>query len=128
MAVFQIGDAVKVFYKTGAYTGVITNMKPAHYLVRIHSVVKHPEQGDLHHPKRVDVPLFHERRALAFREQVNIPVQMAKKYDGNHPDYEESLRIAVEHLIKELKGDDSPWAKKSLVHLNALAHEYFQTK
>ncbi|MGG3624883.1 kinase-associated lipoprotein B [Bacillus gobiensis] len=125
---FQIGDDVKVFYKTGAYTGVITDIKPAHYLVRVQSVDKHPDQGDLHNPKRVDVPLFHERRALAFREQVNIPFQMVKKFDGSHPDYEESLRTAVEKLKTRLKEDDSLWAKKSLENLSTLAEEYFQTK
>lgn len=125
---FQIGDDVKVFYKTGAYTGVITDIKPAHYLVKVQSVDKHPDQGDLHNPKRVDVPLFHERRALAFREQVNIPFQMVKKFDSSHPDYEESLRTAVEKLKTHLKEDDSLWAKKSLENLSTLAEEYFQTK
>jgi kinase-associated protein B len=128
MAEFQIGDAVKVFYKTGVYTGEITNIKPAHYLVKILSVQKHPEQGDLHQPKHADVPFFHERRALAFQEQVNIPFHMAKRYEENHPDYEESLRAAVEKLKQKLNEDDSLWAKKSLEHINTLSHEYFKTK
>ena len=65
------------------------------YVVKVLAVLKHPVQGDLHNVKQADVPFFHERRALAFREQTNIPEQMVKKYEGEIPDYTDSLKLAL---------------------------------
>ncbi|WP_339191413.1 kinase-associated lipoprotein B [Bacillus sp. FSL K6-1003] len=125
MSTFEKGSIVKGFYKTGAYIGEITDCRPQHYLVKIKAVLTHPAQGDLHHPKQADVPLFHERRALAFGEQTNIPHHMVKPYDSEVPDYNESLREAVAQLRAKLAGDDSQWAKRSLNNLDVLEKEYF---
>ncbi|MFD0767354.1 kinase-associated lipoprotein B [Bacillus sp. CGMCC 1.60114] len=121
---FQIGDVVTGIYKTGKYIGEITNVRPQHYLVKVLAVVKHPMQGDLHNVKQADVPFFHERRALAFREQTNIPQQMVKRYEGNVPDYKESLQTALTEQIRQLQEDDSPFAKRSLQMLEQLKHDY----
>lgn len=123
---FRIGDKVTAFYKTGKYIGEITDIRPEHYLVRVLAVEKHPMQGDIHSPKDVDVPFFHERRALAFREQANIPKKMAKPYEGDMPNYLDSLKVAVEKIKAELKNDDSLWAKRSLENIEALEKDYFQ--
>jgi kinase-associated protein B len=122
----KIGDIVTGVYKTGKYIGEITDVRPQHYLVKIKSVLKHPLQGDLHHPKQVDVPLFHERRALAFNEQANIPKQMVTLYNGEILDYYESLRKALDEMIEELTKDNSEWAAKSLENLRTLEKEYFR--
>lgn len=122
---FQIGDKVKGFYKTGVYIGEITDIKPMHYLVKILAVLTHPKQGDLHHPKDADVPFFHERKALAYREQTNIPHHMVKPFDGPVPDYEESLRDA---LKRELLQDAPDYAAKSLECAAGLEKEYFPNK
>jgi kinase-associated protein B len=121
----KIGDIVTGIYKTGKYIGEITDIRPQHYLVRVKSVLKHPLQGDLHHPKQVDVPLFHERRALAFHEQANIPKQMVRAYNGEIPDYYDSLRKAIDEMKAELHADESEWAQKSLENLSILEKEYF---
>ena len=123
---FKIGDIVTGIYKTGKYIGEITDIRPHHYLVRIKSVLKHPQQGDLHHPKQVDVPIFHERRALAFNEQTNIPKHMVRAYDGEIIDYQTSLRNAVETMKVELREDSSEWAKKSMENLLMLENDYFR--
>lgn len=123
---FRIGDKVTAFYKTGKYIGEITDIRPEHYLVRVLAVEKHPMQGDIHSPKDVDVPFFHERRALAFREQANIPKKMVKPYEGDIPNYLDSLKVAVEKIKAELKNDDSLWAKRSLENIEALEKDYFQ--
>ncbi|MBY8911187.1 kinase-associated lipoprotein B [Bacillus sp. YC2] len=123
---FEIGTIVKGFYKTGAYIGEVTDVRPNHYLVKIKAVLTHPAQGDLHHPKQADVPFFHERRALAFGEQTNIPHQMVKPFDGEVPDYTVSLKEAAARLKDQLTKDDSEWAKRSLANLAALENEYFK--
>ncbi|WP_020062572.1 kinase-associated lipoprotein B [Bacillus sp. 123MFChir2] len=121
---FQIGDIVTGIYKTGKYIGEITNVRPQHYLVKVLAVVKHPIQGDLHNVKQADVPFFHERRALAFREQTNIPQTMVKRYEGNVPGYKESLQTALTEQMKQLQEDDTPFAERSLQMLEQLKHDY----
>ncbi|MDT9026164.1 MULTISPECIES: kinase-associated lipoprotein B [Rossellomorea] len=120
----QIGDYVTAFYKTGKYIGEVTGERPGAYVVKILSVLKHPRQGDLHNPQEVDVPIFHERKALAHREQANMPEKMVKPFDGNIPDYNESLVSAYLTLKKELAEDPTPHAKKSLETLGSIQREY----
>lgn len=126
MSELKIGDYVTAFYKTGKYIGEITNIREEHYLVRVLAVAKHPIQGDIHTGKEVDVPFFHERRALAFREQANMPKKMVKPYEGEIPDYKESLKEAVEKIKGELQEDASPWAQQSLKHIETLEQDYFK--
>jgi len=83
-------------------------------------------QGDLHHPKEANVPLFHERKALAFREQANIPKNMVKKYTGEILDYTQSLREAIDKMKSSLENDTSEWSAKSLKNLAVLENEYFK--
>src|SRR5574342_533893 len=113
MAEFKIGDIVTSFYKTGKYIGEVTDIRPDHYLVRTLAVLKHPTQGDLHNPKEVGFGFFHERKALAFREQANIPKQMVKPFNDFVPEYQNSLKSSLEKLKAELQEDESDWAKLS---------------
>jgi kinase-associated protein B len=122
----KIGEIVTGLYKTGKYIGEITDIRPMHYLVKVKAVLKHPQQGDLHNPKQVDVQLFHERRALAYNEQTNIPKKMVKPYEEEIPDYKESLKDAVMTLKSELEQMDTPWANQSLVNLSNLDADYFK--
>ncbi len=120
------GTIVWAHKKTGTYIGEITAANPNHYTVRVLAVVKHPMQGDLHNPKQGDVPFFHERKALAYREQTNVPKNMVKPYDGEISDYETSLKEAFYKLKEELEKEDSLFAERSLHCLNELAKEYFK--
>ena len=124
MTELKIGDKVTGIYKTGKYIGEITAVKPMHYLVKVLAVEKHPQQGDLHSPKDVDVPLFHERKALAFREQTNIPKNMVKLYEGDILDYKESLVIALKKMEEKLKEENNNWAQRSLENIEILKKDY----
>lgn len=126
MSELKIGDYVTAFYKTGKYIGEITDVRGENFLVRVLAVAKHPMQGDIHSPKDADVAFFHERRALAFREQANMPKKMVKPYDGEIPEYIPSLKEAVEKIKGELKEDASAWAKQSLTNIEALEKDYFK--
>jgi kinase-associated protein B len=125
-AEFKVGEIVTCHYKTGKYIGEITSIKPQFYLVKVRSVLNHPTQGDLHNPKSVDVPLFHERRALAHREQANISKNQVKAYDGEIPAYNDSLKKALEAELSKLAEDNSEWAKKSIHNLETLKADYFR--
>lgn len=126
MSEFKVGDKVTAIYKTGKYIGEITDIRPQHYLVRVLAVAKHPMQGDLHHPKDADVGFFHQRRALAFREQANIPKQMVKPYAEEMPDYLESLRGAVDKMKQELTEQATSWSEQSLQLISELEKDYFK--
>ncbi|MBU8880749.1 kinase-associated lipoprotein B [Bacillus sp. FJAT-29790] len=126
MSEFKIGDKVTAIYKTGKYVGEITDIRPQHYLVRVLGVIKHPMQGDLHSPKDAEVMFFHERRALAFREQTNVPKQMVKHYEEEIPDYKDSLKAALEKMKQELKETSTPWADQSLKNIESLEQDYFK--
>lgn len=122
----QIGDKVIAHYKTGKYVGEITNIRPNGYIVvKTLAIMKHPMQGDLHHPKQTEVDFFHERKALAYREQTNIPANMVKPFTGEIPDYTSSLRLSLENLKQDLQNDESKWAEMCLACLSNLEHEYF---
>lgn len=125
MEELQIGSIVTGIYKTGKYIGEITEIRPQHYLIRVLAVVKHPMQGDLHSPKDADVLIFHERRALSHREQANIPKPMVKPFEGEIPDYQESLKTAVDKMKKELAETPSNFAELSLQALESLEKDYF---
>ncbi len=121
----KIGDVVTGIYKTGKYIGLITDIRPMHYLVQVKAVLKHPQQGDLHNPKQADVQFFHERRALAFNEQTNVPKQMVKIFHEEIPEYYQSLKNAVTSMKRELEEMNTEWSKQSLSKLTVLENEYF---
>jgi kinase-associated protein B len=90
------------------------------------AVLKHPMQGDLHNPKQTEVSMFHQRRALAFREQTNVPKNMVRTFDEEIPEYKESLREAVEKMKGTLSEAQTEWNDKSLQLLEDLAADYFK--
>lgn len=122
----KVKDIVTAHYKTGKYIGEITNEGEQTYLVKVLAVLKHPTQGDLHHPKEADVMLFHTRRALAFREQMNVPKKLVKPFKEEVPDYIESLQSSVNELKEQLSKENSEWHQKSLKAINELEADYFQ--
>lgn len=123
---FEIGQIVTGTYKTGKYVGKIIEQRGDRYLFEVLAVLKHPKQGDLHHPNSADVPLFHERRALAYKEKTNMPRVYIREYNEEIPDYNESLKKALYEEIEALQNDDSEFAKKSLQNLKNLEKSYFQ--
>ncbi|WP_227936267.1 kinase-associated lipoprotein B [Alkalihalobacillus deserti] len=117
---------VRAFYKTGVYIAELMerqeNMQRA--LVKVLAVLKHPIQGDLHHPKMIDVPLFHQRKALAHFEKTWVSLSSLKPYEGEVPEYKSSLLQAIDEQQKVLQQDETEWAKASLEKLNECKSEY----
>lgn len=122
----QQGDIVRCNYKTGSYAGEIFELRAdgRSAVVKILAVLKHPLQGDLHQPKSVDVPLFHERRALSFTEKTNIPLSQVKPFEEEVPSYDTSLVEAVQNYEAALKEDDSAFAEKSMHTLQKVKASY----
>jgi kinase-associated protein B len=121
---WDIGSIVKAEYKTGEYIGEITKLASPKCKVKILAVVKHPTQGDLHQPFEVEGVMFHQRRALAFQEQANIPNHHIHPFNGDIPDYQESLMKSLQREKESLQ-KTMKWTQKSLDELEMLQQEYF---
>ncbi|HEY0827222.1 MAG TPA: sporulation phosphorelay system protein KapB [Bacilli bacterium] len=121
---FKVGDIVKASYKSGEYIGEIVQYSEPKAVVKILAVLKHPEQGDLHHPMEVDVPMFHQRRALAFQERALIPLSSIQLYPYQVPGYNTSLKEALETEMALLHKTEL-WARRCQEELASLQQEYF---
>lgn len=129
-----------VEYKSGAYIAKSVEEASPRILVEIAAVVRHPLQGDLHHPYRADVAMFHERKAAAHREKVWVPKSTVEPYDGAVPTYTESLRQAWQEMVLSMdkiiesadaaNGNETDpglvqWAALSLEKLRELEKDYW---
>ncbi|MEI5907788.1 kinase-associated lipoprotein B [Bacillus spongiae] len=124
MTQLKANDFVIGIYKTGKYIGELVSENETTFVVKILAVLKHPIQGDLHHPKQVDQGFFHERKALSFGEKANIPKIMVKPYEGEVPPYTESLQTTFLDLLMTLREENSAFATRSIAALESIKREY----
>jgi kinase-associated protein B len=117
------GQIVKAAYKTGEYVAEVMESDGRRALVKVLAVLRHPTQGDLHHPYDPDVPLFHERKASADGEKVWVPLRDLQTYSGEIPSYRDSLLAALE-AEAEQADRLRRWAEKSRDCLETLRGEY----
>ncbi len=120
---FQVGQLVQVKVRTGIYIGEVYEIYSPRLVVTILAVLKHPEQGDLHHPRDPDVPLFHERRALSYTEKTTVLPRDVQLYAGEVPDYKQSLLYAVKAELDQLKKLNR-WTAQSITILDELMESY----
>ena len=125
MQEWTIGDIVQTKYNSGIYIGKIIEDRRNFLLVEVLAVLEHPAQGDLHQPGQVDGVAFHERKALAFREKMNARKRDTTIFEGEVPDYAESLKTAVENLKKQLRGQDTEFSKISLDRIHDLEKDFY---
>lgn len=125
MGEIQIGDIVKATYNSGVYIGEVLEDKQNFFLVKVLAVVEHPTQGDLHHRGQVDGVAFHERKALAYGEKTNVRKRFLEKYEGDIPDYVESLKQAVTNIKNELQKEDTEFNRLSLEKIQDLEKHFY---
>jgi kinase-associated protein B len=121
---YLVGDRVIASYKTGDYIGEVVDIPGMKAAVKVLAVIKHPTQGDLHHPNQANVGFFHQRRALAYQEIALMPFDTIAGYRQEVPEYKESLRRALEQEKQELQ-NGILFAQKCLDELEKLEKEYF---
>ena len=121
----QVGSLVLASNKSGVYIAEIIDLLPPKATIQTLAVVKHPLQGDLHHPYESNVPVFHQRRALSYRERFMAPLSQLEAYEGDVPEYQDSLRTSIEREIIELQQQGGKWAELSVEQLHLLKQEYF---
>lgn len=111
-------------HKTGSYGVTIKEDNDNQVLVQIEQVIKHPKQGDLHHPNEVEGVFFHERKALSHYEKRYTKRSQLREFNVDKLNYEDSLQQAITNLEQQLKEDDSEHARLSLENLNQLKEDY----
>jgi len=120
----QVGDQVIAGYNSGEYYGEVVELTPSNrYAVKILAVIKHPDQGDLHHPMKGDARRFFQRRALAFNEITLVDASSLRSYSGEIPDYQSSLLNALNREMIRVQQIEL-WAHRSLDELKGLAADY----
>lgn len=120
------GQLVVAPYKSGEYVGELLSVEGHRTKVRMLAILKHPTQGDLHHPMQADVPFFHQRRALSYREVANIPVGLLEPWDGGEaPEYRASLREALTKELEACEAMRTPFGDRCAAELRELAKDYF---
>ncbi|WP_336784952.1 kinase-associated lipoprotein B [Paenibacillus sp. MMO-177] len=117
------GALAKADVRSGQYIGEIVEVNGPRAVFKVLAVIKHPEQGDLHHPYNPDVAMFHERRALAYTEKTNVMLRDLKPFEGEVPDYNVSLQEAVAAQIAALDRL-MRWSARGLEILKELRKEY----
>jgi kinase-associated protein B len=121
---YLVGDHVIASYKTGDYIGEVVDISGMKAAVKVLAVLKHPTQGDLHHPNQTNVGFFHQRRALAYQEIALMPFDTIIGYHQAVLEYKESLRRALEQEKQELH-NGILFAQKCLDELEKLEKDYF---
>ncbi|MDF9411800.1 kinase [Brevibacillus laterosporus] len=122
----QLGDIVTVRHRTGEYISEIIELTPSKALVKTLAVLTHPTQGDLHNLYETNVPLFHQRKAMAFLEKVYVPTAVLQPYSGEGvPSYPDSLQQALQKLEEQLRERGDEYANLALHQLTQLREEYF---
>lgn len=111
-------------YKTGVYVGEKIEEKGDRTLLKVLAVLKHPMQGDLHKGFDTNVPLFHERNALAQYEKTWVPTVTVQEYHEEVPAYKESLRSALDEEMKKMKTRDDAFGDEALKILEKLETRY----
>lgn len=119
----EIGSIVRASYKSGEYIGEIVEETRTKVAVKVLAVLKHPAQGDLHHPMEVEGVMFHQRRALADQEIALMHRSTLMPYSREIPEYRASLLKALEEEMK-LMHKMASWSSRALIELEKLQEDY----
>lgn len=111
-------------HKTGVYGVEIVEDSNDQVLVKVMQVIKHPKQGDLHHPNEVEGVFFHERKALSLYEKRFTTKSKLKPFEDEIMPYTDSLQQAITTLENKLNTSDTPFNQQSLACLEALKTDY----
>lgn len=111
-------------HKTGVYGVEIVEESNDQVLVKVMQVIKHPKQGNLHHPNEVEGVFFHERKALSLYEKRFTTKSKLKPFEDEIMPYTDSLQQAITTLENKLNTSDTPFNQQSLACLEALKTDY----
>lgn len=125
MTTIQLKDLVEAHYNSGIYVGKFIEDRRNFKLIEVLAVLQHPQQGDLHKPGQVEGVAFFDRKALAYKELVNVQRRKVKPYFGDIPNYDQSLHKAYFELVETLSKENTLFNKVSLQRLADLKKHYY---
>src|SRR5699024_2993613 len=94
-------------HKTGSYGVSIIEEDENQVLVQVEQVIKHPKQGDLHHPNVTENVFFHERKALSQFEKRYTSKSKLRPFNVEEMPYIASLQLAISNLESKLKAENT---------------------
>ncbi|WP_010647320.1 sporulation phosphorelay system protein KapB [Oceanobacillus massiliensis] len=121
-----IGEIVKAHYHSGTYIGEVKEDRGQNYLIEVLAVIKHPLQGDLHNYGKLEDVFFHQRKALAFHEKMNVKKAAVHSFNEQIPAYGSSLKQAVASYRQKLEAEENEFGAASLKKLDGLEKQYYQ--
>lgn len=122
----EVGSIVLAHYNSGSYIGEVVEDRGERSLIKVLAVKKHPLQGDIHNYGQVDGVFFHERKALAYHEKMNVKKPAIHAFTEEIPDYVESLKKAVGEAKEKLQKKDTPFNQLALKTLKRLEEETYK--
>lgn len=122
----EVGSIVLAHYNSGSYIGEVVEDRGERSLIKVLAVKKHPLQGDIHNYGQVEGVFFHERKALAYQEKMNVKKPAIHPYNEDIPDYVESLKKAVDEAKEKLKKKDTAFNQLALKTLERLEEETYK--
>ncbi|ELK46957.1 kinase-associated lipoprotein B [Halobacillus sp. ACCC02827] len=126
MTEIKQGSTVKAHYKSGIYIGEVVEDRNRFFLVKVLAVAKHPMQGDLHNPGKTEDVFFHQRKALSYTEKANVQKEAVHLYEGDIPEYKQSLKDSVEALKEKLMRRETTFNQSAKDRLEDLERQYFE--
>src|SRR5690625_2053809 len=123
-----IGGIGRSNYSSVTYLGEVKEDRGERYLIEVLAVYKHPMQGDIHNPGEVKGVFFHERKALAHHEKMNVKKPAVHPYDEEIPEYGASLKQAVQTYREKLEAKDSEFNQAALQKLEGLEGNIYKKK
>jgi len=122
----DVGNIVLAHYNSGSYIGKVIEDRGERSLIKVLAVKKHPLQGDIHNYGKIDGVFFHERKALAYHEKMNVKKPAIHAYTEDIPDYSESLKKAVADAKEKLQKKDTSFNQLALKTLEKLEKESYK--
>lgn len=121
----QIGEHVIAEYNSGSYIGKAIEDRGNFTLVEVLAVSEHPVQGDLHKPGQVEGAVFHERKALSFKEKMNVRKRKIQPHMEEVPAYTASLKNAFDSMRDTLRKENTPYNTLALEKLENLKEHFY---
>lgn len=126
MILVEIGDIVLAHYNSGSYIGEVMEDRGERSLIKVLAVKKHPLQGDIHNYGKIDGVFFHERKALAYHEKMNVKKPAIHAFKEDIPEYAASLKKAVVDAKEKLQKKDTQFNQLAVQTLMKLEEESYK--
>src|SRR5699024_3729467 len=122
----EVGSMFLAHYKSGSYIVEVVEDRGGRSLIKVLAVKKHPLQVDIHNYGQVVGVFFHERKALAYQEKMNVKKPAIHPYNEDIHDDVESIKKAVDDAKEKMKKKDTSFNQLALTTMERLEEETYK--